>query len=210
MPGHGKRQDIQLRQRLSQEAARIMIDEGVKEFGPAKRKAAQRLGISSKSHLPSNQDIERAITEYQRIFRAEQGGAQLRQLREEALRAMSFLQAYQPRLVGRVLAGTAGEYTDVSLHLFADTAEDVGLFLMERRIPFESATRRLRMSAGVVEEMPVYRFRAGETGIDLIVFPLSGLRQAPLSPVDGRPMARADAGRVQDLLDDDAGLAVGQ
>jgi hypothetical protein len=34
------------------------------------------------------------------------------------------------------------------------------------------------------------------------VFPVDGIRQAPISPVDGRPMRRADADELAALLDD--------
>jgi hypothetical protein len=33
------------------------------------------------------------------------------------------------------------------------------------------------------------------------VFPLDGIRQAPVSPVDGRPMRRADAAELETLLE---------
>jgi hypothetical protein len=39
--------------------------------------------------------------------------------------------------------------------------------------------------------------------VELIAFPVKHLRQAPLSPVDSRPMARADRVRVEALLADD-------
>jgi hypothetical protein len=32
------------------------------------------------------------------------------------------------------------------------------------------------------------------------VFPLDGIRQAPVSPVDGRPMRRADTAEIEALL----------
>jgi hypothetical protein len=41
---------------------------------------------------------------------------------------------------------------------------------------------------------------AGEVGIELVVFPPIFKRQAPLSPVDGKPMARADFAFVEALV----------
>jgi hypothetical protein len=32
------------------------------------------------------------------------------------------------------------------------------------------------------------------------VFPVDGIRQAPMSPIDGKPMRRADKDAVQELL----------
>jgi hypothetical protein len=49
---------------------------------------------------------------------------------------------------------------------------------------------------------PVVQFVAGNREIDSVVFPLDGIRQSPASPVDGRPMRRADAAEVASMLDD--------
>ena len=40
------------------------------------------------------------------------------------------------------------------------------------------------------------------SAIEATVFPVDGVRQAPISPIDGRPMRRADAQAVRELLED--------
>lgn len=186
---------------ITQESARIMAEEGVKDFLVAKRKAANRLGVSNKALLPGNAEIEQALLEYQRLFKGEEQAAQSRLLRESALEAMAFLARFRPRLVGPVLAGTASIHTDVTLHLFADTPEDVMLFLMEHGIPFETAERRLRLGQDEYVYLPVFSFGAGEVNIDLTVFTPKEEHKPPRSPVDGRPMQRADVNEVRALLD---------
>jgi hypothetical protein len=47
---------------------------------------------------------------------------------------------------------------------------------------------------------PALRFVAGRQTVDAVVFPLDGIRQAPASPVDGKPMRRANAAEVEALL----------
>jgi hypothetical protein len=47
---------------------------------------------------------------------------------------------------------------------------------------------------------PSVRFLAGDIEIEAVIFPLNGLRQAPRSPLDGKPMARANLRRVEELL----------
>ena len=47
---------------------------------------------------------------------------------------------------------------------------------------------------------PAFRFVAGRQTVDAVVFPLDGIRQAPCSPVDGKPMKRASAADVEALL----------
>ena len=58
-------QSDDLRRLLTQEAARIMSDEGVRDFLFAKRKAAERLGLDPRRmHLPTNMEVEAALAEH--------------------------------------------------------------------------------------------------------------------------------------------------
>lgn len=195
-----QRDESRLRILIAQECARIMAEEGVKDFLSAKRKAVARLGVSSRVLLPSNVEIEQALLAYQRLFKATEQPMHLRVRREAAAKAMRFLERFRPRLVGSVLNGTAGAHSDVTLHLFVDTLEEVIIFLMEHNIPYQSAERRLRLGNGEHACFPVLSFAAGEVNIDLTIFPREAERQAPRNPVDGRPMQRANLAKVQILL----------
>ncbi|MBE2294675.1 MAG: hypothetical protein IAF00_06975 [Phycisphaerales bacterium] len=188
---------------MAQECARIIIEEGVQDFRSAKRKAALRLAVTDKAALPDNTEIEQALLDYQRLFHADRQALHLRSLRETAVEAMRFLARFRPRLVGPVLSGVAGPHTDIHLHLFADTPTDVLLFLAERCIPFDTSERRLRLGNGDLSCMPVFRFDADGNHIDLTVFTPLAEREAPRSPVDGRPMRRAGLTEVQALLTED-------
>ncbi|MCA1804415.1 MAG: hypothetical protein LC646_03485 [Xanthomonadaceae bacterium] len=192
--------DKHMRQRLAQEAARLMAEEGVQDFFAAKRKAAERLGAPHTQNMPRNKEIEEALQDYQRLFLGAEGAEQLRRLREAAVQAMRFFAPFEPRLAGSVLAGTAGAHSDVNLHLFADAPEEVNLFLMGAGIPFEVGLRRLRLNRETSGDIPSVRFLAGEQSIEALIFPANGIRQAPLSPVDGRPTERASLARVEELL----------
>jgi hypothetical protein len=194
--------DQQMRTRIAQEAARLMSEEGIQDFYAAKRKAAQHLGAPDTRNMPRNQEVEAALQEYQRLFRGEQQTSHLRVLREAAVQAMRFLAGFKPRLVGSVLSGTAGRHADINLHLFADTPEEVSLFLMDNSIPFHPAQKRLRISREAWQEFPAYEFMAGDQAVELVVFPCEGRREAPRSPVDGRPMRRARVEEVEALLAD--------
>lgn len=187
-------------QEVLQEAARLLAEGGASSYEAARRKAANRLGLSPHQRLPDNAEIEQALIGYQRLFRSDSQPLQLRQLREAALKALRLLERFDPRLVGPVLAGTADTHTPVHIHLFADNPESVALYLMDRHIPFEQDERRVRFAAEQWELLPLYRFVAGEVTLELTVFPAQGLRRAPLSPVDNRPMRRADVVAVAQLL----------
>lgn len=190
-----------LRRRLAQEAGRLMSEEGVRDFGFAKRKAAEHLGLDPRSlHLPTNLEIEQAVDAHQRLFRSTSRSTHLRNLRETARAAMRMLADFGPRLVGPVLAGTASDYPVVHLHVFSDTPERLGLFFMDRDIPYELSARKLKFGSGATREQPVYRFVAGGTPIAATVFNVDGIREAPLSPVDGKPMRRATLSELETLL----------
>ena len=197
--------DKRMRQYIALEAARLMAEHGISDYYAAKRKAAQQIGAPDTRNMPSNQEIEAALQDYQRLFKAASQPQRLKQLRAAARHFMGVFEAFQPRLVGSVLSGTAGEHSDVNLHLFTDSADEVGLFLMQEGIPFETGERWLRPdSTAPPQAFPTYRFMAGEVAMDLTVFPLVGIRQAPRSPVDGRPMQRASLAAVTKLSEDGA------
>jgi predicted nucleotidyltransferase len=191
-----------LRRALAQEAARIMAEHGIRDFLLAKRKAAERLGVGdSGAVLPKNIEIEQALVEYQRLFGGESHVETLHAQRRAALNAMLYLREFEPRLVGAVLSGTATEYSDVQLHLFTDNADSVAIKLLDEGIPHEVTEKRVRMNAERVLAYPGVRFQLDEQSIEAIVFPMDGIRQAPVSPVDGRPMKRASKLEVEALLD---------
>ena len=203
MGKQGTPRDQRMRQRLTQEAARIMVDEGVRDYYQAKRKAAARLAAPDTQNMPRNREIQEAVAEYQRLFQGESQAGRLRELRETAREAMRFFERFRPRLVGSVLDGTAGDWSDVNLHVFADTPEQLDVFLMDQGIPFECSERRLRFQKETWLTFPVYRFVAGSETVDLTLFTEDGLRQPPLSPVDGQPMTRANLQMLDALLAED-------
>lgn len=190
-----------MRARIAQEAARLMAEQGVQDFYVAKRKAAQHLGAPDTRNMPRNIEIEAALAEYQRLFQGESQAVHLRALRESAARAMRFLADFSPRLVGSVLTGLAGRHANIDLHLFADSPEEISFFLMEAGIPFQTSQKRMRLGKDEWQDFPSFHFLAGEHAVDLVVFPRDGRRDAPRSPVDGRPMARAALNQVEMLLE---------
>ena len=186
---------------LAQEAARIMAEHGIRDFLVAKRKAAERFGVTDGTALlPKNSEIETALAEYQRLFGGASHLESLQAQRRAALSAMRYLCEFEPRLVGAVLAGTATQHTEVQLHLFSERAESVTLKLLETGIPHEITERRVKLTPERVRAYPGVRFQMQDQPIEALVFPQDGIRQAPVSPVDGRPMRRANAFEVEALL----------
>lgn len=190
-----------LRRALAQEAARIMSEHGIRDFLTAKRKAAERFGVTDGAVLPKNIEIEDALAAYQRLFGGTRHEKSLAAQRSAALSAMQILSEFEPRLVGPVLAGTATEHNDIQLHLFTECAETIAIRLMDLGINHEVVERRVRFGIDRVVAYPGVHFAIDDHTVDATVFPVDGIRQAPVSPVDGKPMRRIDAEELEVLLD---------
>ena len=200
MPKKYSQRAEDLRSALAQEAARIMAEHGIGDFLQAKRKAEDRLGVNDVAVLPKNVEIEAALRAHQRLFGRDSHDHTLKEQRRIALDTMHMLEEFQPRLVGSVLTGTATNYSDINLHLFADAAESVAMHLLEIGVPHEFYERRVKMDAERSINYPALRFEANGRTVDATVFPIDGIRQSPYSPVDGKPMKRADAREVSELV----------
>lgn len=188
-----------LRKALAQEAARVMSEHGIRDFLFAKRKAAERLGVAD-GMLPRNAEIETALAEYQRLYGGDEHDESLYAQRLAARAAMRLLRDFRPRLVGAVLSGTATQHSDVQLHVFADSAEQVAFFLLDRKIPHEVDEKRVRMNTSRILLQPTIWLEMDAQPIEVVVFSHDGIRQAPVSLVDGKPMKRADLAEVEALI----------
>lgn len=190
----------QRRQRVAQEAARLIASGEQVDIDQARRKAAARLGLRDEAALPDAAMVREALGERQRLF----GGgpaSSLSRLRDAALQAMAFLAAFDPRIAGPVLEGTAGERAGVLLHLHPQDPDDVAHFLHDQRIPATAGVRRMRLARDRTEDVPCWHFTADGVDFELVVLPESALRQAPLESLEATPVRRASAAALRRLVD---------
>lgn len=197
-----------LRQMIAQQAARMMAEEGVHDFAYAKKKAGRQLGVSENGVLPTNAEIEEEIRLYHEIYNADEQPQMLAQLRKAALITMQLFERFDPHLTGSVLDGTAGKFSQTDIHLFADSAKDVEMFLLNQQIPFESSEKSYRVSdkpskdkkEKVRKTVPVFTLET-EYGIQKIsVFDVDDMRIATKKTSDGSNAERADINDLQALL----------
>ena len=199
MSGKHSTKDLHMRQRLAQEAARIILESGLHDFRHAKRKAAERLDASDTRNLPTNVEIEQALVEYQRLFMADTHAQHLKHLRQTALEAMNFFSEFSPRLAGPVASGSADAHSAISLHLIADSQEAIDMKLIDHHIPFELIEKRVHWRSDEYETIIAYKFYVDNIRIEALVFNRKQ-RQPPLSPVDGRPYQRLNIKQLEELL----------
>jgi hypothetical protein len=193
------------RNAVARMAARLLVEGSARDFQTARRKAAERLGIRDKAELPDNLDLQQALQAHQSLFGGDQHVVRQRVLRALAREAMEFLAAFEPRLTGPVLQGTARANDAITLHLYTDEPEAVMRCLLDNGIQFDMRQRRLRLGADRFQEFPGFTLHLDQTGcepaeFELIVFPYRQLHASPVSAIDGKPMQRADIARVRDLL----------
>ncbi len=196
---HAKTWARERRDRVAQEAARMMAESGIGDVNQARRKAASRLGIDDDASLPRNDEIENALRTYQRLFSGDAHDVALRVRRDAALQALDFFAPFTPRLVGAVLDGTADANAPVQLHLHSDEADAVTRFLDDHGIPAELRDCSLRLDRNRSVGCPVWRFNADGLVFELTVLPQNTLRQAPLSAEDATPMRRASLAQLRAL-----------
>jgi hypothetical protein len=189
-----------LRDRITEEAARILAEEGVRDFHMAKRKAAARLNESETRDLPSNEEVEAALATRLALFHGDTRTRLLATLRNAALELMSRLARFEPRVAGALVSGNVTQSSPVEIHLAADTPEEVRFFLDDTGIPVEDMQRHLRFGGDRREAVPGFRFFAGDAHVEVLVFTHTAMREPPLSPVDGHPMQRLSRAEVERLL----------
>jgi len=186
------------RQLIANEAARLLYEEGYRDYFLAKQKAAQRLGcMTDKSSQPTNKEIHQALLHRCQTLSTEKEDLHLLEMRQVAIEAMEFLQAYSPVLAGAVMDGAAGIYTPVMIHLFAPTAEEVMFFMGDNQIPFQTDEKRVQIRGQHVG-YPLLRFFADDFEVELVIFEEGS--PAPVSAITGKAMQRLSTHAVKKLI----------
>ena len=198
----------QLRQLIAQQAARMMAEDGIHDFAYAKKKAGKQLGVNEASVMPTNAEIEEEIRLYHEIYNADEQPLELAKLRQAALLTMQLFAKFNPHLTGSVLDGSAGKFSQTNIHLFADSAKDVEMFLLNQQIPFQSSEKSYRVSDKpskdkkdkVRKTVPVFTLETDLGLQKLSVFVVDDMRVATKRTGDGSNAERLDIAGVQAIL----------
>ena len=164
--------------KIAHAAARILAEEGVQDYFSAKQKAAGRLGIAGiRNNLPNNEEIDIALKEYHRLYRARRQPQHIIRLLKLALEAMNCFADFSPWLVGAVLEGSAGEFSPITVELFPDSPEEVVKRLLEIGIPFTEKNFCYAADLGHTRTLTALCFVADDVEVQLVVIPTMLLRQ---------------------------------
>lgn len=128
------------RSEIAAVAARLIAEDGA-DWGAARLQAAHIVlgpGAERRGQLPSNDEIETALRSHLRTFAADTHPQLLAGLRWLAAAVMERLASFDLQLVGGVLNGTATEHSDLHFHVFADSAKELEVALMDAGIDFDA------------------------------------------------------------------------
>ena len=185
-------------------AARMVVEEGL-EYGAAKRRAVKQLGLSNRSALPDNDEVEDAVREYIELFSAESQPMELLALRRLALVWMERLAEFRPYLGGAVWHGTATRRCDIYLQLFCDDAKSTEIALIDAQVPYQPRTV-LGFNGAATEALSLHGWCDAlqeDVGVHLMLYDHDDIRGALKVDAKGRS-PRGNLEAVRRLVHDAA------
>ena len=195
---------LQLRAEIALVAARMIAQDGA-DYGTARRKAARQvLGVDQPkpNMMPDDVQIEDEVRKYQALFGGAAHAERLLHLRETALAVMEALSDFNPYVTGAVLNGTAGEHDDIHLQLFADSAKEVQIYLLNRNVNIE-ISETPHFKGGRHAPVETVSFPWMKEMVHAELYEYQDLRGALKPRADGRRQ-RLDAAGLRALIAADA------
>jgi len=190
----------QLRQEIAAAAARLVAQDGA-DYGSAKRKAARQVlgdAPNRSQVLPDNDMIEEQVRQYNALFLADSQPARLFQLRMIALQVMEALQQFHPLLSGPVLNGTAGPHDEIYLQLFAESAKEIHIFLLNKNVVLDMSESP-HFKGARYDAVETASFLWKNEGVHAAMYELDDMRGALKAKADGKVL-RTDIAGLRSLL----------
>ncbi|MBW7859802.1 MAG: hypothetical protein KJZ96_10705 [Rhodocyclaceae bacterium] len=125
-----------LRREIAALAARMIAEDGISDFGFAKRKAARQLGVSDSESLPNNAEIETELRAWQALYQDDEQAERIHAMRSAAVSLMRELAPFRPYLTGGALDGTAGRYSELEIDAYPESAKEVEIFFLNHNIAY--------------------------------------------------------------------------
>ncbi len=143
---------LQARAQVAELAARLMAEHGLRDHAVAKRKAARQLGLPEGHVMPSNEEIDAALSERQALFQPEERANLLADLREQAREVMRVFARFEPALTGAAVTGAVSEHSLIELEIAEEASKDFEQFLVNREITYKIHDRAARMAYLIYSE----------------------------------------------------------
>ena len=185
-----------LRAKIAESAARLIAEEGICDYGFAKRKAAKQLNLSSKKDLPSNEEVQAALKTWLTLFQDDEHPARIAHMRQASLNLMRFLEAFDPYLTGLVLEGLAGRFSWAEIEVFPESSKIIEIELLNAGIEYEHKTVQ-RAGAGAPEMILAFDWEDIPVRLNVYTSHANRMQRKPLGK---QPIQRANIKALQALL----------
>ena len=119
-------------------AARWVVEEGL-EYGPAKQRAAQQLGLSRRVAWPDNEQVHAAVRGTWTCL-CGHPPRRVGATSTPGLDWMERLAQFRPLFGRRSLAGTATLQSDIRLELYCDDPKAAEIALINAKVPYQPGT----------------------------------------------------------------------
>ena len=129
-------------------AAQMIMEEGIKDYFFAKKKAAKSLGLNENVSLPTNLQIDKAIEEFHKIFNQDTNIEFLEHFKDQALNVMDLFKSFKPHLMNELTKGIIPKFPEIKINLFADNIKDIEYVLLNSEISYEFSETKMYKKFG--------------------------------------------------------------
>ena len=129
-------------------AAQLIMEEGIKDYLFAKKKAAKSLGLNENASLPTNSQIDKAIDDFNKIFNPNIDIEFLQQFKTQALEVMNIFNNFKPHLMNQLSQGIIPKFPEIKINLFADNLKDVEYVLLNSEMPYDFKEVKMNTKEG--------------------------------------------------------------
>ena len=129
-------------------AAQMIMEERLKDYLYAKKKAAKSLGLNEKASLPTNSQIDKAIDDFNKIFNPNIDIEFLQQFKTHALEIMDIFKNFKPHLMNQLSEGILPKFPEIKINLFADNLKDVEYVLLNSELSYDFKEVKMNNKVG--------------------------------------------------------------
>ena len=129
-------------------AAQLIMEEGIKDYLFAKKKAARSLGLNENVSLPTNSQIDKAIDEFNKIFNPNIDIEFLELFKTQALEIMNIFKNFKPHLMNQLSQGIIPKFPEIKINLFADNLKDVEYVLLNSELSYDFKEEKMNAKEG--------------------------------------------------------------
>ena len=129
-------------------AAQMIMEEGIKDYLFAKKKAAKSLGLNENANLPTNSQIDKAINDFNKIFIPNLDIEFLQLFKTQALEIMDIFKNFKPHLMNQLSEGIIPKFPEIKINLFADNLKDVEYILLNSKLSYDFKEVKMNNKVG--------------------------------------------------------------